>query len=163
MCRGIHHQERNNQGSSCSKEVVSSTETSRLVFCELCGSRASLYCQADDAFLCRKCDRWVHGANFLARRHVRCMLCNSCQNLTQRYLIGASTEVLLPTIINIDSFSRRRHDSKELPVCNDSSGIALENSKLQNAMCRSNMFYTMLIAALSTRNGITSQRIDDEW
>ncbi|KAG5242058.1 zinc finger family protein [Salix suchowensis] len=100
MCRAILHQERKNQGSSCSKEVVSSEETSRLVFCELCGSRASLYCQADDAFLCQKCDRWVHGANFLARRHVRCMLCNSCQNLTQRYLIGASTEVLLPAIVS---------------------------------------------------------------
>ncbi|XP_059450820.1 B-box domain protein 30-like [Corylus avellana] len=73
--------------------------TTGSVPCELCGSRASLYCQADDAFLCRKCDKWVHGANFLARRHIRCFLCNSCQNLTQRYLIGASLEVVLPTML----------------------------------------------------------------
>lgn len=80
--------------------------TTGSVPCELCGSRASLYCQADDAFLCRKCDKWVHGANFLARRHIRCFLCNSCQNLTQRYLIGASLEVVLPTMVSSTERSR---------------------------------------------------------
>ncbi|KAG6741421.1 hypothetical protein POTOM_054659 [Populus tomentosa] len=100
MCRG--YQERSDQASSCNKEAVSPNATSRsLVCCELCGSRATLYCQADHAFLCQKCDGWVHGANFLARRHVRNMLCNTCQNLTQRCLIGASTEVMLSTILII--------------------------------------------------------------
>ncbi|CAK7355399.1 unnamed protein product, partial [Dovyalis caffra] len=111
MCRGIR-QERNNEGSSCSKEVDSPNATSRWVCCELCGSRASLYCQADDAFLCRKCDKWVHGANFLAQRHIRCMLCNACQNLTQRYLIGASTQVLLPTIVSWGE-TRQRNSNLE--------------------------------------------------
>ncbi|KAF9663293.1 hypothetical protein SADUNF_Sadunf17G0023900 [Salix dunnii] len=90
MCRGI--KERNNQGSSCNKDAVSPNPTSRLVCCELCGSRATLYCEADHAFLCQKCDKWVHGANFLALRHVRNMLCNTCQNRTQRCLVGATTE-----------------------------------------------------------------------
>jgi len=49
---------------------------------------------ANDAYLCKKCDEWVHIANFLALRHVRCFLCNTCQNLTHRYLIGIS-EILL--------------------------------------------------------------------
>ncbi|PQQ17918.1 hypothetical protein Pyn_40640 [Prunus yedoensis var. nudiflora] len=40
----------------------------------------------------QKCDQWVHGANFLALRHVRCLLCNTCQNLTQRYVVGISVE-----------------------------------------------------------------------
>ncbi|KAM1059323.1 hypothetical protein ACFX13_024665 [Malus domestica] len=71
-----------------------------LVCCELCNSRASLYCLADDAFLCRKCDRWVHGANFLALRHARCLLCNTCQNLTQRYVVGIAVKVMLPTILS---------------------------------------------------------------
>ncbi|KAL9660646.1 hypothetical protein QQ045_025463 [Rhodiola kirilowii] len=66
--------------------------------CELCGSMASLYCQADDAFLCSKCDEYVHGANFLAHRHVRCMLCNKCQNLTHRFLVGTSQEMLLRSV-----------------------------------------------------------------
>ncbi|KAL6136860.1 hypothetical protein ACLB2K_062155 [Fragaria x ananassa] len=63
------------------------------------GSRAWLYCPADDAYLCRKCDQSVHGANCLALRHVRCLLCKICQNLTERYVIGISAEVRLPTIL----------------------------------------------------------------
>ncbi|CAN4097078.1 unnamed protein product [Withania somnifera] len=76
--------------------------------CELCKSEASLYCQADDAFLCGKCDKLVHGANFLAQRHLRCILCGFCKRLTQRYLIGVSSEViLLPTVVrwNLDDNS----------------------------------------------------------
>nr|KYP38246.1 Zinc finger protein CONSTANS-LIKE 13 [Cajanus cajan] len=85
FCRSFLHKEGATRGSTC---------------CELCGLEASLYCQADDAYLCRKCDKRVHGANFLALRHIRCFLCNTCQNLTRRYLIGASLEVVLPSNIN---------------------------------------------------------------
>ncbi|GKV11496.1 hypothetical protein SLEP1_g22753 [Rubroshorea leprosula] len=81
MCRGFP--EGNRGISSCLKQGTSSSLLPSLVRCELCNSRASLYCPADDAFLCRKCDRWVHQANFLALRHIRCFLCNSCQNLTR--------------------------------------------------------------------------------
>ncbi|MBA0656317.1 hypothetical protein Goklo_008683, partial [Gossypium klotzschianum] len=102
MCKGL--QQGRNASSSCLKEggfslSSNATRGSGLVKCELCKSRASLYCQADDAYLCRKCDKWVHGANFLALRHIRCFLCNTCQDLTQRCLIGASHEVLLPTMM----------------------------------------------------------------
>ncbi|BAT92191.1 hypothetical protein LR48_Vigan05g158600 [Vigna angularis] len=74
--------------------------TGRDKSCELCGLEASLYCEADDAYLCRRCDRKVHGANFLALRHIRCFLCNTCGNLSRRYLIGESVEVVLPPNIN---------------------------------------------------------------
>ncbi|GLT58635.1 hypothetical protein SLA2020_315090 [Shorea laevis] len=104
MCRGIP--EGNSGGNSCPKQGTPSSPSRSSVRCELCNSTASLYCQADDAFLCRKCDTWVHQANFLALRHIRCFLCNTCQNLTQRYLIGASTEVVLPTIVSLASESR---------------------------------------------------------
>ncbi|KAE8672718.1 hypothetical protein F3Y22_tig00111834pilonHSYRG00020 [Hibiscus syriacus] len=114
MCRGL--QQDRNSSSSCPKQGFSSVHdperddgSSWLVNCELCNSRASLYCQADDAYLCRKCDEWVHQANFLALRHIRCFLCDTCQSLSQRYLIGASQEVVLPTIVS--SSERRRCDS----------------------------------------------------
>ncbi|GLT96566.1 hypothetical protein SLE2022_141780 [Rubroshorea leprosula] len=85
MCRGFP--EGNRGISSCLKQGTSSSLLPSLVRCELCNSRASLYCPADDAFLCRKCDRW-------------------------RYLIGASTEVVLPTIVSLMSESQgRRCDS----------------------------------------------------
>ncbi|XP_066317945.1 B-box zinc finger protein 32-like [Miscanthus floridulus] len=39
--------------------------------CELCGGAAAVHCAADSAFLCLRCDAKVHGANFLASRHLR--------------------------------------------------------------------------------------------
>ena len=33
--------------------------------------RAEVYCQADDAILCRPCDTRIHSANKLASRHIR--------------------------------------------------------------------------------------------
>ncbi|KAI8012039.1 B-box domain protein 31 [Camellia lanceoleosa] len=102
MCKG--REEDPSQGgfrrSEIQKEAVSAHATQPSVACELCESQASLYCHADNAFLCRKCDKWVHGANFIAKRHIRCFLCNTCRGLTQRYLIGSSSEVLLPTVVS---------------------------------------------------------------
>ncbi|PKA67063.1 Zinc finger protein CONSTANS-LIKE 4 [Apostasia shenzhenica] len=46
--------------------------------CELCDREASLYCEADAAFLCWACDAQVHGANFLVARHVRAISCSGC-------------------------------------------------------------------------------------
>ncbi|XP_031092288.1 B-box domain protein 30-like [Ipomoea triloba] len=96
MCKGRGDQE------TCRRLAppAAAAAVSGRVSCELCDSEASLYCQADDAFLCRKCDGWVHGANFLARRHIRCLLCGVCRSLTQRYLIGTSVQVVLPTIVS---------------------------------------------------------------
>ncbi|KAK5837018.1 hypothetical protein PVK06_012826 [Gossypium arboreum] len=74
MCKGL---QQGSTSSSCLKRGVSLSPnanprvSTRLVKCELCNSRATLYCQADDAYLCRKCDKWVHDANFLAQRHIR--------------------------------------------------------------------------------------------
>lgn len=107
MCKGTIEEKKH--GGFCKrfppKQVASLCETrSGSISCELCGLQASLYCQADNAYLCRKCDNLVHKANFLALRHVRCFLCNTCQNLTRRCLIGASLEViLLATVSTIDN------------------------------------------------------------
>ncbi|KAK7263555.1 hypothetical protein RJT34_31147 [Clitoria ternatea] len=99
MCKGA---EENRKHGSLGVARVSAS-------CELCGSRASLYCHADDAYLCRKCDKWVHSANFLALRHLRCFLCNTCQNLTQRYLIGASAEIILPASVHKHNLPSSSH------------------------------------------------------
>ncbi|CAJ1978991.1 unnamed protein product [Sphenostylis stenocarpa] len=98
MCKGIEEKKHAGSCRSLPPAEKSSFAVTRgcSTSCELCGFQASLYCLADDAYLCRKCDKWVHSANFLALRHVRCFLCNTCQNLTQRYLIGVSAEIVLP-------------------------------------------------------------------
>ncbi|KAI4319839.1 hypothetical protein MLD38_033392 [Melastoma candidum] len=85
MCRGVVR----GRGTECAVSPRMKTEA---VPCELCGSRAKVYCQADGAYLCRECDGRVHGANFLAGRHVRCLLCNHCQKLTRRYVVTSSPE-----------------------------------------------------------------------
>ncbi|KAG0447064.1 hypothetical protein HPP92_028501 [Vanilla planifolia] len=47
--------------------------------CEFCGDQSSLvYCRSDAASLCLSCDRNVHSANALSRRHSRTLLCNRC-------------------------------------------------------------------------------------
>ena len=37
-----------------------------------------VYCQSDAASLCLSCDRNVHSANALSRRHTRTLLCDRC-------------------------------------------------------------------------------------
>lgn len=98
MCKGVAEGEKKH--GFCSSFVHKERERGSDKCCELCGLEASLYCEADDAYLCRRCDRRVHGANFLALRHIRCFLCNTCHNLSRRYLIGESLEVVLPPNIN---------------------------------------------------------------
>ncbi|KAI4322862.1 hypothetical protein L6164_022514 [Bauhinia variegata] len=50
--------------------------------CELCGKRATMYCESDQAKLCWGCDEKVHGANFLVAKHNRILLCRACQSPT---------------------------------------------------------------------------------
>ncbi|KAA0040260.1 B-box zinc finger protein 21 [Cucumis melo var. makuwa] len=100
MCKGVEQEETK---APVRQRLTTDDRAARggdPVRCELCGSRASLYCEADEAYLCGKCDKSVHNANFLALRHVRCLLCNTCQSHTQRYLLGASMEVVVPSIVS---------------------------------------------------------------
>ncbi|EOX99239.1 PREDICTED: zinc finger protein CONSTANS-LIKE 3 [Theobroma cacao] len=57
--------------------------------CELCKLAARTYCESDQASLCWNCDAKVHGANFLVARHVRCLLCHTCQSVTPWRAAGA--------------------------------------------------------------------------
>lgn len=120
MCRGIEEEEET-QGhlrrfEEVVKEAVPACPVQSPVACELCGSQASLFCQADNAFLCKKCDKWVHGANFLAQRHIRCLLCSTCKGLTQRYIVGASFKLLLPGVVSWGE-GRSRCDSNAETKC----------------------------------------------
>ncbi|XP_030459445.1 B-box domain protein 30-like [Syzygium oleosum] len=114
MCRGIGRENSSPGGSFLKEESPCKPPPNKAsVACELCGSRACLYCQADDAYLCRQCDRWVHEANFLAQRHIRCLLCNTCQRLTQRYVLGPSTVVVLPSMVENWADQRDSSDAQD--------------------------------------------------
>ncbi|XP_022987038.1 zinc finger protein CONSTANS-LIKE 9-like [Cucurbita maxima] len=47
--------------------------------CDFCGAQKSMvYCRSDAACLCLSCDRNVHSANALSKRHTRTLLCEKC-------------------------------------------------------------------------------------
>ncbi|XP_028780755.1 zinc finger protein CONSTANS-LIKE 9 [Neltuma alba] len=47
--------------------------------CDFCGDQRSMvYCRSDAACLCLSCDRNVHSANALSKRHSRNLLCERC-------------------------------------------------------------------------------------
>ncbi|XP_074296079.1 zinc finger protein CONSTANS-LIKE 10-like [Silene latifolia] len=47
--------------------------------CDFCGEeRAVVYCRSDAACLCLSCDRNVHSANALSKRHSRTLVCERC-------------------------------------------------------------------------------------
>ncbi|KAK4492897.1 hypothetical protein RD792_000222 [Penstemon davidsonii] len=49
--------------------------------CDFCGEQRSIiYCRSDAASLCLSCDRNVHSANALAKRHTRTLLCERCNS-----------------------------------------------------------------------------------
>ncbi|KAM7263249.1 hypothetical protein ACFE04_000932 [Oxalis oulophora] len=49
--------------------------------CDYCGEqRPIVYCRSDAACLCLSCDRNVHSANALSKRHPRTLLCERCNS-----------------------------------------------------------------------------------
>ncbi|CAL5406153.1 unnamed protein product [Camellia sinensis] len=49
--------------------------------CDFCGEQRSMvYCRSDAASLCLSCDRNVHSANALSRRHSRTLVCERCNS-----------------------------------------------------------------------------------
>ncbi|KAK8650823.1 hypothetical protein V6N13_140446 [Hibiscus sabdariffa] len=49
--------------------------------CDFCGDqRPVVYCRSDSACLCLSCDRNVHSANALSKRHSRTLLCERCNS-----------------------------------------------------------------------------------
>ncbi|XP_057796724.1 zinc finger protein CONSTANS-LIKE 9-like [Salvia miltiorrhiza] len=49
--------------------------------CDFCGEQRSIvYCRSDSASLCLSCDRNVHSANALSKRHSRTLLCERCNS-----------------------------------------------------------------------------------
>ncbi|KAL2475812.1 Zinc finger protein CONSTANS-LIKE 9 [Abeliophyllum distichum] len=49
--------------------------------CDFCGEQRSMvYCRSDAACLCLSCDRTVHSANALSRRHSGTLICERCNS-----------------------------------------------------------------------------------
>ncbi|XP_034708058.1 zinc finger protein CONSTANS-LIKE 14-like isoform X1 [Vitis riparia] len=61
-------------------ETSSKSRPSAAVPCDFCDSKtAVVHCRADSAKLCLLCDRHVHSANALSRKHLRSQICDNCR------------------------------------------------------------------------------------
>ncbi|CAM6025453.1 unnamed protein product [Sphagnum balticum] len=95
--------------------------------CDFCGEgRATVYCRADSARLCLSCDRHVHGANALSRRHLRTLLCEGCNLRPSAVRCPEENNVALCQSCDWDSHGRmrRRRNSSSNNSNNNSSSSA---------------------------------------
>ncbi len=97
--------------------------------CDFCGEgRATVYCRADSARLCLSCDRHVHGANALSRRHLRTLLCEGCNLRPSAVRCPEENNVALCQSCDWDSHGRmrrRRNSSTNNSNSNSSSSAAV--------------------------------------
>ncbi|EPS65958.1 hypothetical protein M569_08820, partial [Genlisea aurea] len=84
--------------------------------CDFCStSKALLYCVADSAKLCLRCDREVHSTNPLFKKHARSLLCDGCDSAASSIFCSTDSSVLCQNCDweSHDSF-RRIHDRRPI-------------------------------------------------
>ncbi|MCO5601698.1 hypothetical protein L7F22_055821 [Adiantum nelumboides] len=108
--------------------------------CDVCeASPAVLFCAADEAALCVKCDEKVHGCNKLASRHIRLTLaeagahrrCDICENAPAFFFCGIDgTSLCLQCDMDVHVGGKRTHERYllmgqrvELPVMQAEGGL----------------------------------------
>ncbi|MCO5591386.1 hypothetical protein L7F22_045369 [Adiantum nelumboides] len=85
--------------------------------CDYCAEVIStVYCRADAAWLCLSCDRQVHAANALSRRHSRSLLCSACGSCP------AALRCLTDNVSLCQQCSGHAHDAHNCRVINCFSG-----------------------------------------
>ncbi|CAA7018141.1 unnamed protein product [Microthlaspi erraticum] len=82
--------------------------------CDTCRSTAStVYCHADSAYLCTRCDDQVHSANRVASRHKRVVICESCERAPAAFLCEADDASLCAAcdseVHSANPLARRHH------------------------------------------------------
>lgn len=87
--------------------------------CDYCNEAPStVYCAADAARLCLSCDRHVHGANAVSRRHSRTLLCDGCN------LRPASVRCLTENLSLCQSCDADKHGSS--PIASHHNRLTVE-------------------------------------
>ncbi|XP_071711274.1 zinc finger protein CONSTANS-LIKE 2-like [Rutidosis leptorrhynchoides] len=105
-----------NMSNSCIKN-----STKRAHVCETCRSSPStIYCEADSAFLCNRCDTTIHVANQLSSRHKRVWVCEACEEAPAAFLCKADAASLCTNcdkvIHSANPLSQRHHRVPVMPV-----------------------------------------------
>ncbi|KAK8557652.1 hypothetical protein V6N13_008012 [Hibiscus sabdariffa] len=89
--------------------------------CDTCRSAAcTVYCRADSAYLCARCDAQVHAANRVASRHERVWVCEACERAPAAFLCKADAASLCTTcdaeIHSANPLARRHQRVPILPI-----------------------------------------------
>ncbi|KAH8953675.1 hypothetical protein BDL97_08G039600 [Sphagnum fallax] len=97
--------------------------------CDFCGEgRATVYCRADSARLCLSCDRHVHGANALSRRHLRTLLCEGCNLRPSAVRCPEENNVGLCQSCDWDSHGRMRRRRNSNSNSSSSAAVVVATS-----------------------------------
>ncbi|XP_022153294.1 zinc finger protein CONSTANS-LIKE 5-like [Momordica charantia] len=105
------------------------------LLCYSCkSSAAALYCRADAAFLCLRCDAQIHGPNTAkllpATRHARVWLCEVCEHAPAAVTCNADAAALCVTCdADIHSVNplARRHERSAVEPFYDSAEFAVKS------------------------------------
>ncbi|PWA67756.1 constans-like protein [Artemisia annua] len=82
-----------------------------------CCSPSTIFCEADLAYLCTRCDSQVHAANKLSSRHKRVWVCEACEQAPAAFICKADAASLCTTcdaVIHSANPLARRH--QRVPV-----------------------------------------------
>ncbi|KAL8251149.1 hypothetical protein R6Q59_034842 [Mikania micrantha] len=99
--------------------LKNSTAWARL--CDTCrSSPGTIFCEADLAYLCTRCDSHIHAANKLSSRHKRVRVCDACEQAPAAFICKADAASLCTTcdavIHSANPLSQRHHRVPVLPV-----------------------------------------------
>ncbi|XP_072960227.1 zinc finger protein CONSTANS-LIKE 13-like [Typha angustifolia] len=76
----------------------------KVEFCDFCSQeKALVYCRADTAKLCLRCDRQVHAANSVSSRHPRSLLCDSCRAAPASVFCASDCNLVLCSNCDFDA------------------------------------------------------------
>ncbi|XP_039146058.1 zinc finger protein CONSTANS-LIKE 2 [Dioscorea cayenensis subsp. rotundata] len=89
--------------------------------CDVCrGAPCSVFCRADEAYLCASCDARVHAANRVASRHERVWVCEACERAPATLTCRADNAALCPAcdaqVHSANPLARRHQRVPILPI-----------------------------------------------
>ncbi|KAK9067140.1 hypothetical protein SSX86_014465 [Deinandra increscens subsp. villosa] len=95
--------------------------TIRARLCDTCRSApGTIFCVADLAYLCPRCDSHVHAADKLSSGHKRVRVCDACEQAPAAFMCRADAASLCATcdavIHSANPLSRRHHRVPVMPV-----------------------------------------------
>ncbi|XP_039010141.1 B-box zinc finger protein 32-like [Hibiscus syriacus] len=118
--------------------------------CELCKVEASVYCSADSALLCWKCDHKVHHANFLVARHLRQILCSKCKSSSHNLCKASSEKPNHPMACSTFSSSSSSSSSSHCLSTSESSSNGVKPKRV----CVTSTSSTVSHSEVSDANGL---------